>query len=84
MTIHQAKGLEFPIVIIPGLEEGILPSHKVELPLEIEEERRICYVDISRAKDNCIILSNEKRCQYGKEFKQKESRFLLELKSEEE
>ena len=84
MTIHQAKGLEFPIVIIPGLEEGILPSHKAKLPLEIEEERRICYVGISRAKDNCIILSNEKRYQYGKEFKQKESRFLLELKPEEE
>ena len=79
MTIHQSKGLEFPIVIIPGLEEGILPSSKAKTPLEIEEERRICYVGITRAKDNCVLLTNKKRFLYGKERNQKESRFLIEI-----
>lgn len=79
MTIHQAKGLEFKIVIIPGLEEEILPSSKAKTPLQIEEERRICYVGISRAEDNCILLHNRKRYIYGKEKNQKESRFLLEI-----
>ena len=79
MTIHQAKGLEFPIVIIPAFEEGILPSSKAKTPLQIEEERRIAYVGISRAKDNCIIMTNIKRYLYGREHTQKESRFLNEL-----
>ena len=79
MTIHQAKGLEFPIVILPGFEEGIIPSHQAKTVLEIEEERRICYVGVSRAKDNCIIMTNEKRFLYGREQRQKESRFLLEI-----
>ena len=79
MTIHQAKGLEFPIVIIPAFEERILPSSKAKTPLQIEEERRIAYVGISRAKDNCIIMTNIKRYLYGREHTQKESRFLNEL-----
>lgn len=79
LTIHQSKGLEFSIVIIPGMEEGILPSSRAKKPLEIEEERRICYVALTRAKDNCIFLTNKKRFLYGKERKQKESRFLNEL-----
>ena len=79
MTIHQAKGLEFPIVILPGFEEGIIPSHQARTPLEVEEERRIAYVGVSRAKDNCIIMTNEKRFLYGREQRQKESRFLLEI-----
>lgn len=79
LTIHQSKGLEFSIVIIPGMEEGILPSSRAKTPLEIEEERRICYVALTRAKDNCIFLTNKKRFLYGKERKQKESRFLNEL-----
>lgn len=79
LTIHQSKGLEFLIVIIPGMEEGILPSSRAKTPLEIEEERRICYVALTRAKDNCIFLTNKKRFLYGKERKQKESRFLNEL-----
>jgi len=82
MTIHQSKGLEYPIVIIPGLEEGILPSSKAKTPLQIEEERRICYVGITRAKDNCVLLTNKKRFLYGKEQNQKESRFLLEILGE--
>ena len=82
MTIHQSKGLEFPIVIIPGLEEGILPSSKAKTPLQIEEERRICYVGITRAKDNCVLITNKKRFLYGKEQNQKESRFLLEILGE--
>lgn len=79
LTIHQSKGLEFPIVIIPALEEGILPSSRAKTPLELEEERRICYVALTRAKDNCILLTNKKRFLYGKERKQKESRFLSEI-----
>ena len=84
MTIHQSKGLEFPIVIIPGLEEGILPSSKAKTPLQIEEERRICYVGITRTKDNCVLITNKKRFLYGKEQNQKESRFLLEILGEQQ
>lgn len=76
MTIHQSKGLEYPIVIILGLEEGILPSYKSN----IEEERRILYVAITRAKDNCILMYNKKRFLYGQQHTQKESRFLNEIK----
>ena len=79
MTIHQAKGLEYPIVILPAFEEGIIPAHQVKTELEIEEERRIAYVGVSRAKDNCIIMTNQRRYLYGKEHRQKESRFLLEI-----
>lgn len=82
MSIHQAKGLEFKIVLIPGMEEGILPSSKANTPMLMEEERRICYVAISRAQDNCILLTNKKRFLYGKERNQKESRFLLEIGGE--
>lgn len=82
MTIHQSKGLEFPIVIIPGMEEGIIPSSKAKTDLQIEEERRICYVAISRAKDNCILLYNDKRYLYGKEKKQQASRFLSEINND--
>ena len=80
MTIHQAKGLEYPIVILPGFEEGIIPSHQAKTDLEIEEVRRIAYVGVSRAKDNCIIMTNQKRFLYGKEHRQNESRFLIEIK----
>ena len=64
------------------MEEGILTSSKENSHMLMEEERRICYVAISRAQDNCILLTNKKRFLYGKERNQKESRFLLEIGGE--
>ncbi|WP_461829865.1 3'-5' exonuclease, partial [Aquifex sp.] len=73
MTIHAAKGLEFPVVFIPRLEEGILPYHKsLEDLRELEEERRLFYVAITRAKDLLFMT-------YTKKENRKPSRFLSDI-----
>lgn len=54
MTIHNSKGLEFPVVFVIAMEEGTFPSMRAEMPEEVEEERRLCYVAITRAKKNFI------------------------------
>lgn len=82
MTLHAAKGLEFPVVIITGMEEGILPhSRALETGEEsdLEEERRLCYVGITRAKEQLVITDCEKRHIYGQEVKLKPSRFISEI-----
>lgn len=82
MTLHAAKGLEFPAVIITGMEEGILPhSRALETgdETDIEEERRLCYVGITRAKEQLVITDCEKRHIYGKEVDLKPSRFIKEI-----
>jgi len=83
MTLHNAKGLEFPIVFLPGLEEGIFPhGRSMDSPEEIEEERRICYVGITRAMKRLYISWAAERTLYGRRQLQSPSRFLKEMPSE--
>ncbi len=83
MTIHSAKGLEFPVVFIPGMEEGIFPSqHSANDPSELEEERRLAYVAITRAKEELYLIRAEKRMLYGKTSINPASRFVEEISPE--
>lgn len=75
MTIHQAKGLEFKVVIVAGCNEGIIPSYKTDLKT-IEEERRIFYVAITRAQERLYLLSAKRRFVNGKALYFKPSTFL--------
>jgi DNA helicase-2/ATP-dependent DNA helicase PcrA len=81
MTLHSAKGLEYPVVFLAGLEEGVFPHHmSSDTPEEIEEERRLCYVGITRAKDRLYLTRARKRRVYGREDAFRlPSRFLQEL-----
>lgn len=80
MTLHTAKGLEFPLVFIVGVEEGMFPSPKsVEEPGRLEEERRLFYVGMTRAMEKLYITHAEIRRVYGKEMHHKPSRFIREL-----
>lgn len=80
MTIHSAKGLEFPVVFLPGMEEGIFPSHQSETDdNELEEERRLAYVAITRAKTRLFCLHARERVLYGRTQYNQPSRFLTEL-----
>lgn len=81
MTLHNAKGLEFPVVFIVGTEEGLLPSRGAltEGPSGIEEERRLFYVGITRAMERLFLTAAENRMQYGKTNAAEDSRFLEEL-----
>ncbi len=83
MTIHAAKGLEFPIVFICGFDEGVFPSFMNTLDSEeMEEERRLCYVGITRAMKLLFITSAKSRMLYGKTSNYKPSRFLAEIPEE--
>lgn len=83
MTLHAAKGLEFELVFIAGLEEGLFPSlQSLEEPGRLEEERRLCYVGITRAKRKLYLTHAETRRLYGKETYPRPSRFLREIPSE--
>ena len=67
MTLHSAKGLEFPVVFLVGMEEGIFPGYKsIGEPKELEEERRLCYVGITRAKENLFLTCSKKRIWFNK------------------
>ena len=80
MTLHSAKGLEFKVVFILGMEEGIFPhSRSFESQSELEEERRLCYVGITRAKSKLYLLSARNRTIYGKTSGTIESRFIKEI-----
>lgn len=81
MTIHSAKGLEFPRVFLPGFEEGIFPGLQTVMagPEEIEEERRLAYVAITRAKDELYIIYTKSRMLYGHTTCNPASRFLAEI-----
>ncbi len=83
MTVHSAKGLEFPVVFIPGLEEGIFPGTQSSMyPEEIEEERRLAYVAITRAKEKLYCLHTKERLMYGRTQFNPPSRFIKELPEE--
>lgn len=83
MTLHAAKGLEFPIVFLVGMEEGVFPGKQsLEEPGRLEEERRLCYVGMTRAMQKLVISYAEVRRQYGREEYHRPSRFLRELPQE--
>lgn len=80
MTMHSAKGLEFPYVYIVGLEEGVFPGEQARFNKEdLEEERRLCYVGITRAKKELVLCSAESRMLYGQTRRNRQSRFLEEI-----
>ncbi|CAL4326644.1 DNA helicase Rep [Buchnera aphidicola] len=82
MTLHASKGLEFPSVFMIGMAEGILPNHKSINNDNIEEERRLTYVGITRAKKQLFLTYCSKRIQYGQILYMSPSRFLFELPEE--
>ena len=83
MTLHSAKGLEFPVVFLVGMEEGIFPGFKsIGEPKELEEERRLCYVGITRAKENLFLTRSKQRTIFGSTSCNRVSRFLNEMPSE--
>ena len=83
MTIHSAKGLEFPVVYVVGMEEGIFPSSNAFYEeRKIEEERRLCYVAMTRAKERLILLNARQRMLYGETRSNRSSRFLDEIPAE--
>lgn len=80
MTLHSAKGLEFPVVFLVGMEDGIFPHQNSFLEQDgIEEERRLCYVGITRAKEKLYLLNAKSRMMYGKTMQNPTSRFIEEI-----
>ena len=83
MTMHSVKGLEFPLVFLVGMEEGLFPHQRSsEEPGRMEEERRLCYVGITRAREQLVVTSAEVRRLYGGESYNMLSRFVREIPSE--
>ena len=82
ITLHQAKGLEFPVVFIVGMEEGVLPHFRsLPDPEQMEEERRLCYVGITRAKDKVYLVYTLRRSLMGSSAHNPPSRFLKDIPS---
>lgn len=80
MTLHSAKGLEFPFVFLVGMEDGLFPSQKsIEEPGRLEEERRLAYVGITRAREQLVLTYAESRRLHGVESYARPSRFLTEI-----
>jgi DNA helicase-2/ATP-dependent DNA helicase PcrA len=81
MTLHAAKGLEFPVVYMVGMEEGILPHSRVfeSDPADLEEERRLCYVGMTRARQELHLTYAHSRLQFGQRGYNQPSRFLAEI-----
>lgn len=83
MTLHSAKGLEFPVVFLVGMEEGIFPGYKsIGEPKELEEERRLCYVGITRAKQYLFLTCAKQRTIFGSTTYNAPSRFIQEIPEE--
>lgn len=83
MTVHSAKGLEFPVVFMVGMENGIFPGNaSFESTVEMEESRRLCYVGITRAKEQLFMTSAEVRRQFGRTVAYAQSDFISEIKSD--
>ncbi len=80
MTMHASKGLEFPVVLLPGFEEGVFPGVQVMYqPEELEEDRRLCYVAITRAREELFITNAVSRMLYGQTTYNRPSRFLQDI-----
>lgn len=80
MTLHSAKGLEFPVVFLVGMEEGVFPGYRsIGEDKEIEEERRLCYVGVTRAKERLFLTRSKQRTTYGSTTYNPPSRFLTEI-----
>ncbi|MDO4393839.1 MAG: UvrD-helicase domain-containing protein [Bacillota bacterium] len=80
MTLHSAKGLEFPFVFMPGMEDGLFPGWRsLDTPDGVEEERRLCYVGITRAKERLWLTSAQVRTMFGKTDFTRESMFMREI-----
>jgi DNA helicase-2/ATP-dependent DNA helicase PcrA len=80
LTLHAAKGLEFPVVFIAGVEEGLFPhSRSMDDPEQMEEERRLCYVGVTRAKEYLYLLHTFRRTLYGESEVKEPSRFLRDV-----
>ena len=83
MTLHTAKGLEFPYVFLVGMEEGLFPSYRsADDPGEVEEERRLCYVGITRARNHLHLTCSKRRTIFGNTQYSKNSRFIDEIDAE--
>jgi DNA helicase-2/ATP-dependent DNA helicase PcrA len=83
MTLHSAKGLEFPLIFLCGMEEGLFPHQRsVEEPGRLEEERRLCYVGITRARQQVVLTCAERRRLFGSETYCLPSRFISEIPPE--
>jgi DNA helicase-2/ATP-dependent DNA helicase PcrA len=83
MSLHSAKGLEFPLVFLTGLEEGLFPhQHSLQDPVRLEEERRLCYVGMTRARQRLVLTQAELRRLHGNEHYTSPSRFLGEIPEE--
>jgi DNA helicase-2/ATP-dependent DNA helicase PcrA len=81
MTMHAAKGLEFPVVVIAGMEEGLFPHSRSTEDEDIEEERRLCYVGMTRAQSQLVLTSAARRRVFGDYQPTEPSRFLDEIPS---
>jgi len=82
MTMHAAKGLEYPVVFLTGLEDGVFPHQRAQTDMtELEEERRLAYVGITRAMDRLYLSYAMRRTLYGNTFAHPKSRFLEEMPS---
>jgi len=80
MTLHCAKGLEFPVVFLVGMEENLFPhAHSREEPEDVEEERRLCYVGMTRAKEQLVLSRAVSRRLFGRSQFNEPSRFLEEI-----
>lgn len=83
MTMHAAKGLEFPVVLLPGFEDGIFPGYQTMFnPTEMEEDRRLCYVAVTRAREQLHITRAKSRMLYGQTNRNAPSRFLQDIPAE--
>ena len=83
MTLHSSKGLEFPVVCLVGLEQGLFPSYRsLDDPAALEEERRLCYVGITRAKQTLYVTYAEQRRLHGMDNFSQPSRFIAEIPDE--
>ena len=79
MTLHMAKGLEFKVVFIAGVEDGLIPYRRGKSPEDPEEERRLFYVGMTRARDDLFLVHKRKGFQYGKRLVCSPSPFLSEI-----